>query len=73
MLGTGKQEPDPKLLLLMIVQKDKYEKWLFRVLVVLSELMVRDIRQEADVGEGRKRKGAAVISDVCLSPAMCRR
>lgn len=41
MLGTGKQEAEPKLLLLMIAQKDKYEKWLFRVLMVLSELLVR--------------------------------
>ena len=40
-LGTGKQEPEPKLLVLMMVQKDKYEKWLFRVLMVLTELMVR--------------------------------
>ena len=39
-LGAGKQE-DGKLLYLMITQKEKYEKWLFRVLVVLSELMVR--------------------------------
>lgn len=42
MLGTGMQEADPKLLVLMIVQKDKYEKWLFRVLMVLSELLVRE-------------------------------
>ena len=41
MLGTGKQEAEPRLLVLMLVQKDKYEKWLFRVLVVLSQLLVR--------------------------------
>ena len=40
-LGTGKQEAEPKLLLLMRAQKDKYEKWLFRVLLVLTNLMVR--------------------------------
>lgn len=42
-LGTGKQEAEAKLLWLMIAQKDKYEKWLFRVLVVLSELLVRPV------------------------------
>lgn len=41
MLGTGKQEAEQKLLLLMFLQKDKYEKWLFRILIVLSELLVR--------------------------------
>lgn len=40
-LGAGKQEAEGKLLWLMIAQKDKYDKWLFRVLVVLSELLVR--------------------------------
>lgn len=41
-LGTSKQEPEPRLLLLLLLQKDKYEKWLFRVLLVLSELLVRE-------------------------------
>lgn len=41
MLGTGKQEVEPKLLLLMMLQQEKYDKWLFRVLMVVSELMVR--------------------------------
>lgn len=45
MLGTGKQEAEAKLLLLMMAQKDKYEKWLFRVLVVLSELLVRAFKK----------------------------
>lgn len=40
-LGTGKQEVGPKLLLLMMLQQEKYDKWLFRVLMVVSELMVR--------------------------------
>lgn len=40
-LGTGKQEAEARLLLLMLLQKDKYEKWLFRVLIVLSQLLVR--------------------------------
>lgn len=40
-LGAGKQEAEGKLLWLMVAQKDKYDKWLFRVLVVLSELLVR--------------------------------
>lgn len=41
MLGAGKQEPEPKLLLLMEAQnKDKYHKWLFRVLLLLSDLVV---------------------------------
>lgn len=46
MLGTGKQEAEPKLLVLMVAQKDKYEKWLFRVLMLLTELMVRATRQQ---------------------------
>ncbi|CAM9294212.1 unnamed protein product [Scytosiphon promiscuus] len=45
-LGTSKQEPEPKLLVLMLLQKEKYEKWLFRVLLVLSELLA----ENADVG-----------------------
>lgn len=57
-LGTGKQEPEPKLLVLMVVQKDKYEKWLFRVLVVLSELMVSETRHNGG-GKGQRR-GAAM-------------
>lgn len=40
-LGLGKPETEPKLLQLMLSQKDKYQKWLFRLLVVLSELLVR--------------------------------
>lgn len=51
-LGTGKQEPEPRLLLLMLLQKDKYEKWLFRVLLVLSEMLVR--KKE---GKGLRRVG----------------
>lgn len=40
-LGLGKPEMETKLLQLMLSQKDKYQKWLFRLLVVLSELLVR--------------------------------
>lgn len=39
-LGLGKPEAHPKLLQLMLSQKDKYKKWLFRLLMVLSELLV---------------------------------
>ena len=48
-LGTGKQEAEAKLLWLMFAQKDKYEKWLFRVLVVFSELLVRPTVQQQNL------------------------
>ena len=50
-LGTGKQDSEPKLLFLMIAQKEKYEKWLFRVLMVLIDLLVREgVREKSTLG-----------------------
>lgn len=40
-LGSGNTEPEAKLLLLMFRQnREKHDKWLYKVLLVMSDLMV---------------------------------
>ncbi|CAM9654694.1 unnamed protein product, partial [Ectocarpus fasciculatus] len=55
-LGTGKQEVEPKLLLLMMLQQEKYDKWLFRVLMVVSELLAENAGIGAHVSKLRSHE-----------------